>query len=85
LTLDAAEFGEPEGRRRVAGLVLALEVQRRLRQARKAPVEHVGTQRLQPPDGAIRHGPDDPIGGRIPGRRVEVELHGGGGLTLIYR
>ena len=56
---------------------------RRSRQAGVAPVEHAGAQHLQPADGAVEQRPDERIGGRIPGQRVEAALHGGGGVISL--
>ncbi len=63
---------------------VGLQVQRRLRQARITPVQQRGAQQVQPADGPVQQGPDDRLGGRIPGQLVEVALHDGGGLFFTH-
>src|SRR5207244_134734 len=39
---------------------------------------------LQSADGPIQQRPDDRLGGRIPRQRVQIPLHGGGGVFFAH-
>ena len=65
--------------------LVGLQVQRRLRQARIAPVQQGGAQQVQSADGPVEQRPDDRLGGRIPAQLVEVALDHGGGVLFAHR
>ena len=61
-----------------------LEVQRRLGQARVAPVQKRGAQLVQPADGPVQQCPDDRLGRRIAGQLIQVALDHNGGVFFTH-
>jgi hypothetical protein len=66
-------------------LLVGLQVQRRLRRARVAPVQQRGAHQVQAADGPVQQGPDDRLGGRITGQLVQVALDHSGGVLIARR
>ena len=64
--------------------LVGLQVQRRPRQPRVAPVQQGGAEVVQPADGPVEQGPDDRLGGRVAGQFVQVALDDGGGVFLVH-
>ena len=64
--------------------LVGLQVQRRPRQARIAAVQQRGAEQVQAADGPVEQGPDDRLGGRIPGQLVQVALDHGGGVLFAH-
>src|SRR5262249_38679577 len=50
------------------------------RPPRVAPVQKRGAEGVRPADGPVQQGPDDRLGGRLPGQGVQVPLHDGGAV-----
>ena len=79
----------PQGRdqpgHHAAEQLVGLQVQRRLRQPRVAPVQLGRAEELQPADRPVQEFPDDGLGGRVPGERVQEPLHGGGRGFFTHR
>jgi signal transduction histidine kinase len=48
-------------------------------------VEEIGAQHVKPEDGPIQQRPDNRFGGRVPGQRIQITLHGGGGVIFAHR
>ena len=64
--------------------LVRLQVQRRARQSRVAPVEEAGAEHPQPADGPVQECPDDRIGRRVAGQRDQVALDDGGGVIVAH-
>jgi hypothetical protein len=60
------------------------QIQRRFGQPGVATVKQMGAQNLQSMSGPLQQRPDDRLGGRIPGQRIQVTLDGGSGSSFVH-
>ena len=64
--------------------IVRLQVERWLHQTWVAPVQKVGADQLQSTHRLVHERPDDGLGGRISGQRVEIALEDGGGRFCTH-